>query len=248
MNKLISLKNVKKIFYSNDEETDVLSDISFDINENEIVSLIGPSGCGKSTILNLIAGLTSKTEGEIINNSKYGYMFQKDALLPWRNVLNNIFLPLETKKIKTSENINYALGLIDKYGLSSFKKHYPSDLSGGMRQRVSLIRTLVLRPNLLLLDEPFSALDAQTKLFVQEDVYSIIKTEKISSIIVTHDISEAIALSNKIIILSKRPCKIVKIINIPFSNLSPKERRKHNDFSLLFNEVFSYIEESKSFG
>ncbi len=243
MSELVKLNRISKTFYSMNGETNVISNVSFSIDENEIVSIIGPSGCGKSTILNIISSLEEQNEGEIISNAKLGYMFQKDALLPWRNVLDNVIFPLEIKKIKTKDNIKYAIELIDKYGLSSFKKHYPNDLSGGMKQRVSLIRTLVLRPNLLLLDEPFSALDAQTKLFVQEDVFKIIKNEKISSLIVTHDISEAIALSNRIIILSKRPCSIVKIINIPFVNLSPSERRKHKDFTLLFNEVFSNLDE-----
>lgn len=243
MSELVKLNRISKTFYSMNGETNVISNVSFSIDENEIVSIIGPSGCGKSTILNIISSLEEQNEGEIISNAKLGYMFQKDALLPWRNVLDNVIFPLEIKKIKTKDNIKYAIELIDKYGLSSFKKHYPNDLSGGMKQRVSLIRTLVLRPNLLLLDEPFSALDAQTKLFVQEDVFKIIKNEKISSLIVTHDISEAIALSNRIIILSKRPCSIVKIINIPFVNLSPSERRKHKDFTLFFNEVFSNLDE-----
>lgn len=243
MSELVKLNRISKTFYSMNGETNVISNVSFSIDENEIVSIIGPSGCGKSTILNIISSLEEQNEGEIISNAKLGYMFQKDALLPWRNVLDNVIFPLEIKKIKTKDNIKYAIELIDKYGLSSFKKHYPNDLSGGMKQRVSLIRTLVLKPNLLLLDEPFSALDAQTKLFVQEDVFKIIKNEKISSLIVTHDIFEAIALSNRIIILSKRPCSIVKIINIPFVNLSPSERRKHKDFTLLFNEVFSNLDE-----
>lgn len=243
MSELVKLNRISKTFYSMNGETNVISNVSFSIDENEIVSIIGPSGCGKSTILNIISSLEEQNEGEIMSNAKLGYMFQKDALLPWRNVLDNVIFPLEIKKIKTKDNIKYAIELIDKYGLSSFKKHYPNDLSGGMKQRVSLIRTLVLKPNLLLLDEPFSALDAQTKLFVQEDVFKIIKNEKISSLIVTHDIFEAIALSNRIIILSKRPCSIVKIINIPFVNLSPSERRKHKDFTLLFNEVFSNLDE-----
>ena len=175
MSELVKLNRISKTFYSMNGETNVISNVSFSIDENEIVSIIGPSGCGKSTILNIISSLEEQNEGEIMSNAKLGYMFQKDALLPWRNVLDNVIFPLEIKKIKTKDNIKYAIELIDKYGLSSFKKHYPNDLSGGMKQRVSLIRTLVLKPNLLLLDEPFSALDAQTKLFVQEDVFKIIK-------------------------------------------------------------------------
>ena len=237
MKQLINLNNISKKFFSKNGETNVLEDITFDISDNQIVALLGPSGCGKSTILNIISNLEQKTKGQININCKLGYMFQKDNLMEWRNIFNNVIIGLEVKRIKTKDNIMYANSLLDKYHLSEFKNHYPSELSGGMRQRVSLIRTLVLKPDLLLLDEPFSALDAQTKLSVQNDVYNIIKQEKKSALIVTHDISEAIALSDKIIILTNRPASIKKMIDIKINNLSPLERRKHITFSEYYNEI-----------
>lgn len=238
---LASLNDISKTFFSSKGELKVLSKIDFEIKKNEIVALVGPSGCGKSTILNIISGLDTPSEGSIQMNGKIGYMFQKDTLLPWRNVLDNIYLGLEIRKIKTKENIDYANKLIDKYNLSNFKKHFPNELSGGMKQRVSLIRTLSLKPDLLLLDEPFSQLDAQTKLIVQEDVYSIIRKEHLSALIVTHDISEAIALSDRVVILSNRPTYIKEIIDIEDNNLSPSERRKATSFPYYFNKVFNLI-------
>ena len=214
-----------------------IKDLTFDIKKEEIVSLLGPSGCGKSTILNIISSLEKESNGELFINCEIGYMFQKDNLLPWLNVYKNILIGLEVKRIKNKQNIDYALSLINKYGLNEFLHHYPNELSGGMRQRVSLIRTLTTKPDLLLLDEPFSALDAQTKLMVQNDVYTIIKQEKKSALIVTHDISEAIALSDKIIILSNRPASIKKMIDININNLSPLDRRKNILFSSYYNEI-----------
>ena len=237
MNRLLSLNKINKTFYNDQGENKVLDDISFDINKQEIVALLGPSGCGKSTILNIISALESPSKGELILGAKLGYMFQKDNLLAWRNIFNNVLLGLEVTKQKNQENIDYAVTLLKKYDLINFKNYYPNELSGGMRQRVSLIRTLVLKPDLLLLDEPFSALDAQTKLTVQNDVFNIIKTEKKSALIVTHDVSEAIALSDKIIILSSRPATIKKVIDIKFNNLSPIERRKDTLFTKYYNEI-----------
>ena len=237
MKSLINLTNISKKFFSEIGETDVLKNITFTINENEIIALLGPSGCGKSTILNIISNLEQPSEGSIIKDCKLGYMFQKDNLMEWRNIFNNVIIGLEIKHLKTEENLEYADMLLNKYQLKDFKNHYPKELSGGMRQRVSLIRTLVLKPDLLLLDEPFSALDAQTKLSVQNDVYSIIKQEKKSALMVTHDISEAIALSDKIIILTSRPSSIKKVIDISINNLSPLQRRKSPLFSQFYNQI-----------
>lgn len=237
MKKLLSLNNVNKNFFSEIGETKVLNNISFDIEDNQIIAILGPSGCGKSTILNILSMLEKPTSGKISINCNLGYMFQKDNLMDWRNIFNNIIIGLEITHQKTVENLLYANKLLEKYHLSEFKNHYPNELSGGMRQRVSLIRTLVLKPDLLLLDEPFSALDAQTKLTVQNDVFNIIKQEKKSALIVTHDISEAIALSDKIIILTSRPSTIKKVIDIKINNLSPNERRKHISFSKYYNDI-----------
>ena len=234
---LLSLENVSKSFFSSKKQTEVLSNISFNIQKNEIIALLGPSGCGKSTLLNILSSLEEQTSGTITLNGKLGYMFQKDALLPWRNIFSNICLGLEIKKKKTNENIEYANQLIKKYKLNDFINNFPNQISGGMKQRVALIRTLVLKPDLLLLDEPFSALDAQTKIAVQNDVYNIIKQEKKSALIVTHDIGEAIALADKIIILSDRPAKVKKIVNIKINNLSPLERRNNSQFNEYHNQI-----------
>ena len=242
MKELLSLNNVEKTFFSDEGETKVIDNLSFKVFENEVVSLIGPSGCGKSTILNLIAKLENLNKGNIITNCEIGYMFQKDNLLPWLTVYKNIMLGLEIKKRKSKESEDYTFSLLKKYGLSKFASYYPEELSGGMRQRVSLIRTLSLKPKLLLLDEPFSALDSQTRLFVQEDVKSIILEEKLSSLLVTHDISEAIALSERVLILSPRPLKIKKELKLSYDNsLLPSLRRKDNYFSQYFNDVFNTL-------
>lgn len=242
MNNLLELNHVSKIFFSNEGETKVIDDLSFSVHENEVVSLIGPSGCGKSTILNLISKLEEANEGNINTNCEIGYMFQKDNLLPWLTVYKNIVLGLEIKKKLTKENEEYALSLLDKYGLKKFASYYPDELSGGMRQRVALIRTLCLKPKLLLLDEPFSALDSQTRLFVQEDVKSIILQEKLSSLLVTHDISEAISLSERILVLSPRPLKIKKEININYDKEElPTLRRQKETFSAYFNDIFNVL-------
>ena len=238
MKTLISIQDITKKFFSSKGETDVINNISFDLYENEIVALLGPSGCGKSTLLNILSKLENVTSGKVNINCKLGYMFQKDNLMDWRNIYNNITLGLEINHLKTKENLEYVDSLLKKYDLYDFKNYYPQELSGGMRQRISLIRTLALKPDLLLLDEPFSALDYQTKLFVQNDVYNIIKKEQKAALIVTHDISEAIALSDKIIILSNRPCKIKKIFTLDFDkNLTPFQRRTTPTFNKYFKQI-----------
>ena len=239
---LLSLENVSKSFFSSKKQTEVLSNISFNIQKNEIIALLGPSGCGKSTLLNILSSLEEQTSGTITLNGKLGYMFQKDALLPWRNIFSNICLGLEIKKKKTNENIEYANELIKKYKLNDFINNFPNQISGGMKQRVALIRTLVLKPDLLLLDEPFSALDAQTKIAVQNDVYNIIKQEKKSALIVTHDIGEAIALADKIIILSDRPAKVKKIVNIKINNLSPLDELSASETLIRNSDFISPLE------
>ena len=241
MAQLLSLTNVSKSFFDTKKEIKVLDNITFSIEDDQIIAFLGPSGCGKSTILNIISSLEKPTAGDVHINTKLGYMFQKDALLPWRSVYKNICIGLEINKKLNDENKKYVDELISKYHLLEFKNSFPNQISGGMRQRVALIRTLVLNPNLLLLDEPFSALDAQTKMEVQNDVYNIIRQEKKSALIVTHDISEAIALADKIIILSERPARILNTIEININNLEPNQRRKDiafvNYFDLVTKEI-----------
>ena len=192
MKKIMEVKNICKTYQSQNGEIEALKNISFDICEGEYISIIGPSGCGKSTLLSIISGLENKTSGEIYIDGKIGYMLQKDNLLEWRTIYKNVLLGLAIQKENTPENRAYVEELLKKYGLYEFKDKYPTQLSGGMRQRVALIRTLAIRPKILLLDEAFSALDYQTRLMVTEDVYKILKAENITALMVTHDISEGI--------------------------------------------------------
>ena len=249
MGKILELKNVSLSYYTKNDEILALDNLNFKCNKGDFLSIIGPSGCGKTTILSLIAGLIKPTKGyveieNLSNSSKhntFGYMLQKDYLFPWRTIEKNIFLPLEIKKDKSKESRVYAYGLLEKYGLKDFIKNYPDQLSGGMRQRVALIRTLVCKPEILLLDEPFSALDSQTRLSVCDDVYKIIKQEQKTSILVTHDISEAITMSDIILVLSSRPAQ-VKSVHVP--NLigdSPIKKRESKNFPILFEKIWSEL-------
>jgi len=198
--KFVEIKNVSKIYHSLDGETEALHDLSFDVDRGEIVVIVGPSGCGKSTILSIIAGLIKPSSGAVfinshkidVSNKHIGYMFQSDHLFPWRTIIQNIMIGLEIQNKVNDESIKRVTSLLNTYGLGDFKDHYPSQLSGGMRQRVALIRTLAIEPDLLLLDEPFSALDYQSRLAVSDDITSILRREKKTAIMVTHDISEAI--------------------------------------------------------
>ena len=192
MNEIVKVTDLCKNFYTKEGELEVLKNISFQLNQGEILSLLGPSGSGKSTVLNILSELITPTSGEVIVNGNIGYMFQKDHLLEWRNIMDNITIGLEIQKNKDPESIKRVETLLKTYGLWEYRNMYPKELSGGMRQRVALIRTLAVAPDILLLDEPFSALDYQTRLLVSDDVYRIIKIEGKSAIMVTHDISEAI--------------------------------------------------------
>ena len=190
MKKILEVKNICKTYQAKNGEIEALKNISFDIKEGEYISIIGSSGCGKSTLLSIISGLENKSSGEIYIDGKIGYMLQKDNLLEWRTIYKNVLLGLEIQKENTLENREYVEKLLKKYGLYEFKEKYPAQLSGGMRQRVALIRTLAIRPKILLLDEAFSALDYQTRLMVTEDIFKILKAENITALMVTHDISE----------------------------------------------------------
>ena len=245
MKNILEVKNICKTYQAKNGEIEALKDINFKIEEGEYVSIIGPSGCGKSTLLSIIAGLENKTSGTTYINGKIGYMLQKDNLLEWRTVLNNVFLGLEIQRSNTPENKKYAIELLKKYGLYEFKDKYPNQLSGGMRQRVALIRTLAIKPKILLLDEAFSALDYQSRLLVCDDVYKIIKTEKKTAIMVTHDIAEAISVSEKVIVLTKRPSNVKAEISINFENrdLTPFQKRRNPQFSEYFNRLWKELNE-----
>ena len=239
---ILTIKNLNKIYHTKTSETKAIDNFSFELNENEFVAIVGPSGCGKSTILNILANLDNKSNGEIIlkDNIKLGYMLQQDALFNWKTVLDNCLLGLEINKMN---NKDYVSKLLNTYGLKDFINSYPNNLSGGMRQRVALIRTLATKPDILLLDEPFSALDYQTRLKVSDDVYNIIKKEKKSAIMVTHDIAEAISMADKIIILSKRPSVIKKIIDINLTDKStPINNRKAKEFAYYYDLIWKEID------
>ncbi len=251
MNEILEVKNISKKYQNKEGEVQALKNVNFRVKKGEFVSIIGPSGCGKSTLLSIIAGLEDKSGGEIyIENekiegisSKIGYMLQKDCLLEWRNILNNTLFGLEIKGIKNAENVAYVEELLKKYSLYEFKNKYPSELSGGMRQRVALIRTLAVKPKILLLDEAFSALDYQTRIMVTNDIYSILRKEKITAIIVTHDISEAISMSDRVLVLSKRPGTIKDIHKIDFDieNRTPINCRQSPKFSQYFDVLWKEL-------
>lgn len=242
---MVEFKNVSKSFCHNEEMIDVLDNVSFEIDEGEVVCIVGPSGAGKSTILNLISELLSPTIGSVIVDGEIGYMFQRDCLFDWKTIYQNVLLGLEIKHIKTEENIKRVERMIKEYGLEDFKNVHPHELSGGMRQRVALIRTLAVNPNILLLDEPFAALDYQTKLKVSDDIYKIIKKERKTTIMVTHDISEAISLADKIIILSNRPAKVKEIIKISIDEDSPIKKRQNIKFQEYFEQLWGVINDEQ---
>ena len=239
--KSLEFKNVSKSFCHNEEIVDVLDDVSFTVDEGQVVCIVGPSGAGKSTILNLISQLLKPTSGVVEVNGGIGYMFQRDCLFDWKTIYNNVLLGLEIKHIKTKENIARVERMLKEYGLENFKSSHPYELSGGMRQRVALIRTLAVNPTILLLDEPFAALDYQTKLKVSNDIYKIIKKEKKTTIMVTHDISEAISLADKIIILSNRPAKVKEIIDINIEEDNPIKKRQNGKFQEYFEKIWDVI-------
>ena len=221
MESILSLDHIYYSYHDKNGETPVINDLSFEIEPGSFTSIVGPSGCGKSTLLSLLCDLIKPESGTIYirqpeNNpdSRMGYMLQKDNLFEWRSIYKNVMLGLEINNKKTPENIAYVNHLLEQYELAEFKSARPSQLSGGMRQRAALIRTLALKPDILLLDEPFSALDYQTRLEVREDICNILRSEKKTVILVTHDISEAIAMTDRVLILTSRPAKLLKTINI----------------------------------
>ena len=236
-NKLLTIKDLHKVYYSKNAEIEAIKNITFDLYEGEFISIVGPSGCGKSTFK-----MDNLTSGEIIfsnPNLKFGYMLQSDSLLPWKTVFENAILGLEIKKIKNNTNLNYVHKLLNTYGLKDFKDKYPHELSGGMRQRVALIRTLALKPDILILDEPFSRLDYQSALKVSDDVYNIIKKEKKTAIMVTHDLASAISISDRVIVLNNRPSLVKNIYEIKrIENLSPIENRKDKNFAYYYDLIW----------
>lgn len=242
---ILSIKNLRKIYHTKQNETLAVDNFSFDLKEGEFVAIVGPSGCGKSTILSILCGLDEASGGTISfkDGLRFGYMLQGDNLFEWQTIFKNCLLGLELNNEVTKENKEYVKKLLKTYGLEEFMDAYPSNLSGGMRQRVSLIRTLATKPDLLLLDEPFSALDYQSRLAVSDDVYKIIKKEKKSAIMVTHDISEAISMADRIIVLSERPSKVKRIYEIKLTGKdTPINNRKAKEFAKYYDMIWKDID------
>ena len=251
MGTVLEVSSVSYSYHTLSGETPALSNITFSVPEGEFLAIVGPSGCGKSTLLSLIASLMEPESGTIsihgapsaMSRQRIGYMLQKDHLFEWRTIYKNVILGLEIQNRMTEQNLEHVEQLLRDYGLDQFRNARPSELSGGMRQRAALIRTLALNPELLLLDEPFSALDYQTRLQVCDDVYRIIRKEKKTIILVTHDLSEAISMADRVLILSRRPASIQKIVSIAFANsgLLPMERRQASEFKQYFNEIWKEL-------
>lgn len=244
---LLEVKNLKKIYHTKRNETLAIDNVSFKVKEKEFISIVGPSGCGKSTVLGIVAGLIQKSDGEIIfknNKNNIGYMMQDEALFNWKTVLDNALLGLDIKNEINSNTKKYTLDLLNKYGLKDFINSYPNNLSGGMKQRLALIRTLAISPDILLLDEAFANLDYQTRLTLSDDIYKIIKNEGKTAIMVTHDIQEAVSMSDKVIVLSKRPSTIKNIYEIKLESNIPTERRKEKDFLKYTDAIWKDLDQN----
>jgi NitT/TauT family transport system ATP-binding protein len=252
----LKIENLLMKYHTMNGETDAVKNLNLEVNEGEFISIVGPSGCGKSTILSAIAGLIKPSSGKILLDgspisypcskicNKIGYMLQRDHLFEWRTILKNITLGLEIQGKYNSETVNKVEEMLEKYGLLAFKNYYPNQLSGGMRQRVALIRTLAIDPDILLLDEPFSAIDYQTRLAVSDEIYKIIKDEGKTTIMVTHDIAESISLSDRVVVLSKRPAEIKSIHDIKLSveNRTPLKSREAPEFRQYFNAIWKELD------
>lgn len=238
---ILRFSDVMFIYHTVRDETVAAQHLSFSVDEGEFVAIIGPSGCGKTTLLSLAAGLLKPSQGEVTSRGSFGYMLQKDHLFPWRTIEKNICLPLEVKHKSTPQLRARARDLAVKYGLGEFLRSYPSQLSGGMRQRAALIRTLATDPDILLLDEPFSALDYQTRLNVTEDVARIIRSEGKTVLLITHDISEAISLADRVLVLSPRPACVAHAHVLDFDETNPLKRREKPNFSSWFELLWKEL-------
>ncbi len=241
----LSIRRLAKGFTRRAVTTPVLADISFDIRERDFVSVIGPSGCGKTTVFNIIAGLLEPDEGTLVYRGepvaslrgRIGYMMQKDLLFPWRTVLGNVLLGLDVRGVPRKDAVDTARGYLARFGLSGFENSYPATLSGGMRQRVALIRTLIQDPDILLLDEPFSALDYQTRLYLEGVLLEAVATFNKTVILITHDIDEAVALSKRVVVLSGRPTCVKAEHHIEINRTTPIDARSDPRFSEYFHTL-----------
>ena len=234
---ILEISNLSKVYHTNKSEISAIDNLNLNIKDGEFVAIVGPSGCGKTTLLSILCGLEDKSSGEILYSKdelRMGYMLQNDTLFPWLNILDNCLLGVKIKKEVTKENIDRVKTLLETYGLSDFAYRYPRNLSGGMRQRVALIRTLAINPDILLLDEPFSALDYQTRLAVSDDVWKIIKT---------HDVAEAISMADRVVVLSNRPARVKSIYNIEMKNKgTPIGNRNKEEFKEYYDKIWKDID------
>ena len=260
MQSLLSLQDVSYAYHNLNGETPALSHISFEVAQGEFLAIVGPSGCGKSTLLSIIAGLFTPEKGALYykgnlitdcgpnNIMKIGYMLQHDHLFEWRTIYQNVILGLELNHTMTQQNIEYVMQLLTDYDLYAFKDKKPSELSGGMRQRAALIRTMAIHPDLLLLDEPFSALDSQTRLNVSADIAQIIRKTDKTAILITHDLSEAITLADRVLVLSRRPASIKRAMSIQFSvdRHDPMKVRNTAEYQLYFNHLWEVLTNEQS--
>ncbi|WP_330949711.1 ABC transporter ATP-binding protein [Virgibacillus sp. MG-45] len=247
----LTLSNVSHHYFTKTGFTKALSNISFSIAEGEFISILGPSGCGKSTILSIIAGIMKQTEGEVLLHNKpmdrsktqIGYMLQQDYLFPWKTIIENVLIGPNIQATATKETKEKATSLLHEVGLSNIADAYPASLSGGMRQRVALVRTLITNPKILLLDEPFSALDYQTKLKLEDLVFQLLQTYHKTALLVTHDIGEAIAMSDRILVMDANPGVIAKVFDVPVElrNEMPFMVRRHPKYQLIFDKVWQEL-------
>ena len=245
-NDILVIDNLSKIYHTNNSEITAIKDLNLNIKDGEFVAIVGPSGCGKTTLLSILCGLENKSSGNILfpkGKAKMGYMLQNDTLFPQINRLDNYLLGLKVQKKITKENKDKVISMLNTYGLKDFIYKYPSNLSGGMKQRAALIRTLAINPDILLLDEPFSALDYQTRLAVSDDVWKIIKNEKKTTIMITHDVAEAISMADRVIVLSDRPAKVKKIYTIDMEDKgNPTHNRNLKEFRFFYNDIWKDID------
>ena len=241
---LLQLSDVSLAYHTVEGETLAIQNLSLSVEQGEFLAIVGPSGCGKTSLLSLIMGIYLPTSGAmtLAEHTRLGYMLQRDHLLDHRTVEKNVLLGLEVQHRLTEKSKARAMKLLDTYGLGAFKRFKPHQLSGGMRQKVALIRTLAIEPDLLLLDEPFSALDYQTRLNLSDEVYRIISSERKTAILVTHDISEAVSMASRVAVFSARPAALQAMIPIGFpASMSPLERRRQATFHDYFDRIWEEL-------
>lgn len=245
-NNVLEINHISKNYHTPNGEIEAIKDVSFNCHKGEIIGIVGSSGCGKSTLLNILDGLDKETSGSInTHDLKTAYMLQNDALLPWLTVLDNACIGLKLSHQKTEETVEYVKSLLSSFGLEKFMNVYPSNLSGGMKQRVALIRTLAIKPDIIFLDEPLSALDYVTRLMITDEIYNILREKNITTILISHDIAECVSFCDRIIVLSKRPAVIKNIYNIDLEQKSiPSKNRRDKLFNYYYDLIWSDLDKN----